>query len=93
LHFSGYVNTQTGSDCTLIISVNGKTKPIHYASGTDKDFIEDFEISSFETPEIRMTVFVLAQRGPKAANAQPAIDILAIDTDLTVAKKRKRKKK
>ena len=39
-----------------------------------------------------MTVFARAQRGPKALDAQPPINIVAIDTDLTLAQKRKTKK-
>lgn len=87
-YFQGYVSTSPGAQGILFIRVNGENKIVKFGPKSDRSFLEKVNFSSTSASEIRMTVFLLAEREGQHQNASAYLNVSTIDTDASVAKKR-----
>ena len=85
---SGYVVTTEGSQGTLLFSVNGQNTLTKFAAKSDKSFVQRLDFKAKSASEIRMTVFLLAERDAQYPNAAAYLNVSTIDTDAALAKQR-----
>jgi hypothetical protein len=86
---SGFVVTNAGSEATLLFSVNGKNTVVKFPPKSDKSFVQKLDIKTAYASEIRMTVFLLAERDSTNPQTAAFLGVNAIDNDLAVANKKK----
>jgi hypothetical protein len=91
LFVSGYVVTTSKAGATLLFSVNGQQTVTSFGPNADKSFIQRLDFRAPATSELRMTVFLLADRDGTAPAAY--LNVNAIDTDVAQIKKRATAKK
>ncbi len=85
---SGYVVTTEGSQGTLLFIVNGQNTLTKFAAKSDKSFVQRLDFKAKSASEIRMTVFLLAERDAQYPNAAAYLNVSTIDTDAALAKQR-----
>ena len=85
---SGYVVTTEGSQGTLLFSVNGQNTLTKFAAKLDQSFVKRLDFKAKSGSEIRMTVFLLAERDAQYPNAAAYLNVSSIDTDAALAKQR-----
>jgi hypothetical protein len=86
LYASGYVLTMSKAGATLLFSVNGQNTVTSFGPNADKSFVHPLYFKTSSADEIRMTVFLLAEREGQEPAAY--LNVFAIDTDAAQAKKR-----
>lgn len=85
---NGYVLTEEGAHGTLLFSVNGQNTLVRFGPKSDRSFLQKLDFKAASASDIRMTVFLLAERDGKYPGASAYLNVSAIDTDLAAAKKR-----
>jgi hypothetical protein len=91
-YFQGFALATKGADCSLIITINGKTKTFSFKPGTDGSFLKTVAIDEARSLDIRMTINLVTARAGGSDGVTHLI-LNTIDTDLVKAKARKPKKK
>jgi hypothetical protein len=85
---SGFVSTSKGAQGTLVFSVNGKNSVASFSPGTQQSFVQELQFGGEYVSDARMTVYLLAERDSKTADAEAFLNVTAIDTDLALAQQR-----
>jgi hypothetical protein len=85
---SGYVVTTEGSQGTLLFSVNGQNTLTKFGAKLDQSFVKRLDFKAKSASEIRMTVFLLAERDARYPNAAAYLNVSNIDTDAALAKQK-----
>ena len=85
---SGFVLTGEGTSGTLVFSINGQNTVTKFAAGMNKDFVQRLNFRTKYASEVRITVFLLAERD-SAGQGAAFLGVNAIDTDTGLAKKPK----
>lgn len=78
---SGFVLTQKGANGHLVFSVNDQTTVADFTGDSNTDFVQQFKYKVGSASEVRMTVFLLADRD-SASDSAVHLNVLAIDTDI-----------
>jgi hypothetical protein len=86
LFVSGFVLTTSRAGATLLFTVNGQNIVTSFGPNADKSFIQPLEFRASSTSEIRMSIFLLAEREGQGPAAY--LNVSAIDTDAALARKR-----
>jgi len=84
------VNNEGGRS-TLVFTVNGQSTIRSFAPNSDisdSDFVQQVDYVAESTSEIRLTVFLLAERDGQAQGAPSTLLVDTIDTDLAIAQSR-----
>jgi hypothetical protein len=84
-HVQGYAFTNGGGRATLLFGVNGQNTVASFAPNTDSDSFPQFDYATESTSEIRLTVFLQAERDGQFQDAAAHINIIAIDIGLDQA--------
>jgi len=78
---SGAVITKKAANGHLIVTLNEQTTAVDFPPETDKSFIQTIKYKVGYSPEVRITVFLVADRDSKSDGAVN-LTVSAIDTDL-----------
>ena len=78
---SGFVSAEKGANGHLVFSVNNQTTVADFTANSDKDFIQQLKCKIGSESEVRITVFLLADRD-STSDAAVHLNVLAIDTDI-----------
>jgi hypothetical protein len=78
---SGFVLTQKGANGHLVFSVNDQTTVADFTENSDKDFVQPLKYKVGSASEVRITVFLIADRDSTSDSAVH-LNVLAIDTDI-----------
>jgi hypothetical protein len=78
---SGFVLTQKGANGHLVFSVNDQTTVADFAENSNTDFTQQLKYKVGSASEVRMTVFLLADRDSTSDSAVH-LNVTAIDTDI-----------
>lgn len=87
------VTADEGAGGLLMLSVNDQQTVTHFKKTSEKDVLVQLKYRAKNTGDIRLTVFLLAERDAAHPKALALIHALTIDTDLAIAKKRMKDKK
>ena len=79
---SGYVATEKGANGHLLFSVNDQSWSVDFPEGSDNDFVQQFNYKVGSASELRITIFLLADRD-SASDAGVSLNVLSIDTDVS----------
>jgi len=85
LFASGFALTGPDSTATLLFVVNGQHKAVRFGPNTERSFVEKIDYRGARTSEIRMSVFLLAERSSSNPNGLSFLRVATIDTDTAVA--------
>ncbi len=77
---SGFVSSQEGANGHLLFSVNDQSMVVDFPKNSDNDFVQQFNYKVGSASELRISVFLLADRDSKSG-AAVNLNVLAIDTD------------
>jgi len=83
---SGFAFSEKGANGHLVFSINDQTTVVDFPGNSDQDFVQQLKFKVGSASEVRLTVFLWADRESKS-DATVKLNVLAIDTDL--AKHRK----
>ena len=78
---SGYVATEKGANGHLLFSVNDQSMVVDFPENSNSDFVEQLNYHVGPASELRITVFLLADRD-STSDAAVALNVLSIDTDV-----------
>ena len=85
LFASGFALTGPDSTATLLFVVNGQHKVVRFGPNTERSFVEKIDYRGGRTSEIRMNVFLLAERSSSNPNGLSFLRVVTIDTDTALA--------
>ena len=77
---SGFVASEEGANGHLLFSVNDQSMVVDFPKNSDNDFVQQFNYKVGSASELRISVFLLADRDSKSG-AAVNLNVLAIDTD------------
>ena len=77
---SGFVLSQEGANGHLLFSVNDQSMVVDFPKNSNNDFVQQFNYKVGSASELRISVFLLADRDSKSG-AAVNLNVLAIDTD------------
>jgi hypothetical protein len=80
-----------GAEAALVLAVNDKTTVMRFPPGTDKEVLVQLKYRAKTASDIRLTLFLLAERDQAHPKAGATVHVSAIDTDLALAKQRLKK--
>ena len=69
LFASGFALTDQGASATLLFNVNGQYTAVAFPPGSDGEFVQELDYAADAAPEIRLTVFLLAEHESGNPNA------------------------
>jgi hypothetical protein len=78
---SGFVFSENGANGHLVFSINDQTTVVDFPGNLEKDFVQQLKFKVGSASEVRLTVFLLADRDSKS-DATVKLNVLAIDTDI-----------
>jgi hypothetical protein len=78
---SGFVATEKGANGHLLFSVNDQTIAADFPGNSKSDFVQQLKYKAGDAAEVRITVFLLADRDSTSDSAV-SLNVLAIDTDI-----------
>lgn len=78
---SGFAFSEKEANAHLVFSVNNQTTVVDFPADSNADFVHELKYTAGETTDVRMTVFLLADRGTNSDSAVH-INVTAIDTDM-----------
>jgi hypothetical protein len=78
---SGFVFSEKGGNGHLVFSINDQTMVADFPGNSNQDFVQQLKFKVGSASEVRLTVFLLADRESKS-DATVKLNVLAIDTDL-----------
>jgi hypothetical protein len=79
---SGFVFSQQGANGHLLFSVNDQSMIVDFPQNSNNDFVQQLNYKVGDASELRITVFLLADRD-STSGAAVNLNVLAIDTDIT----------
>lgn len=82
---SGFALTGADSTATLVFVVNGQHKIVRFGPNTDRSFVEKIDYRGARNSEIRMSLFLLAERNSSHPNGLSFLRVITIDTDTALA--------
>ena len=85
------VTADEGAGGLLMLNVNDQQTITRFKKTSEKEVLVQLKYRAKNTGDIRLTVFLLAERDAAHPKAPVLIHALAIDSDLAVASKRKKK--
>jgi len=77
---SGFVLSQEGANGHLLFSVNDQSMVVDFPINSNNDFVQQFKYKVDSASELRISVFLLADRDSKSG-AAVNLNVLTIDTD------------
>jgi hypothetical protein len=77
----GFVLTETGANGHLLFSVNDQTMVVDFPENSDDSFLKQFSYKAGNASELRISVFLLADRD-STSNEGVNLSVTAIDTDV-----------
>lgn len=83
----GAVITQEGATATMVFSVNGQTVVADFPKAADESLVKEFKFKSAAASECRLSVFLLAGRDAKNADAEAYLNVMSIDATIQAGKK------
>jgi len=89
--FTASVTADEGAGGLLMLNVNDQQTITRFKKTSEKEVLVQLKYRAKNTGDIRLTVFLLAERDAAHPKAPVLIHGLAIDSDLAVASKRKKK--
>jgi hypothetical protein len=89
--FTASITADEGAGGLLMLNVNDKQTITRFKKTSEKEVLVQLKYRAKNTGDIRLTVFLLAERDAAHPKAPALIHALAIDSDLAVASKRKKK--
>lgn len=78
---SGFVSAEKGANGHLVFGVNEQTMVTDFTANSDKDFIQQLKYKVGSASEVRITIFLLADRDSTSDSAVH-LNVTAIDTDI-----------
>lgn len=78
---SGFAATQAGANGHLLFSVNDQSMVVDFPENSNSDFVKQLNYQVGPASELRITVFLLADRD-STSDAAVALNVLSIDTDV-----------
>jgi hypothetical protein len=78
---SGFAFSEQAGNGHLVFSVNDQTMVADFPGKSDQEFVQEFKFKARSASEVRLTVFLLADRESKS-DATVKLNVTAIDTDL-----------
>jgi hypothetical protein len=78
---SGFVLSQKGANGHLLFSVNDQTLVVDFPENSNTDFVQQLKYKVGYASELRISVFLLADRDSKS-DAAVNLSVQAIDTDI-----------
>ena len=78
---SGFAFSEKAGNGHLVFSVNDQTMVADFPGKSDQEFVQEFKFKARSASEVRLTVFLLADRESKS-DATVKLNVTAIDTDL-----------
>ncbi|TMI99990.1 MAG: hypothetical protein E6G97_20590 [Alphaproteobacteria bacterium] len=85
------ITAEDGAGGLLMVNVNDQQTITRFKKTSEKEVLVQLKYRAKNTGDIRLTVFLLAERDAAHPKAAALIHALAIDSDLAVASKRKKK--
>jgi len=86
---NGFVVTEPGSNAVLVLSVNDKQVVTNFAPGMDNQaFTVSLKYRAKSVSDIRLSVYLLAERDSAHPDASALVAITDISSDAALAKKR-----
>jgi len=79
---SGNVFSQEGANGHLLFSVNDQSMVVDFPKNSDNDFVQQLNYKVGSASELRISVFLLADRDSKS-DAVVSLNVLAIDAQIT----------
>jgi hypothetical protein len=77
---SGFIASESGANGHMLFSINDQTTVADFSGALEQDFLQQLKFKPGSASEVRLTVFLLADRDSKS-NASVTMNVLAIDTD------------
>ena len=78
---SGFISSQEGANGHLLFSVNDQSMVVDFPENSNSDFVKQLNYQVGPASELRITVFLLADRD-STSDAAVALNVLSIDTDV-----------
>ena len=78
---SGFVFSEREATAHLLFSINDQSTVIDFPANSETDFVHELKYTPREAADVRMTVFLLADRDSNSDSAVH-INVTAIDTDM-----------
>ena len=78
---SGFVASENGANGHLVFSINDQTMFVDFPGNLEKSFVQQFKFKVGSASEVRLTIFLLADRDSKS-DATVKLNVDAIDTDV-----------
>lgn len=78
---SGFVAGESGANGHLLFSINDQTTVVDFPGNLEKSFIQQLKFKASTASEVRLTIFLLADRDSKS-DATVKLIVNAIDTDI-----------
>jgi len=76
----GSVICENGANAHLVLSINDQTTVVDFPGGSDTSFIHQMSFKVGSASEVRITVFLLADRDSKSGS-EAILRVVSIDTD------------
>jgi hypothetical protein len=83
---SGFVLSQKGASGHLLFSINDQTVVVDFPENSNNDFVQQLKFKVGYASELRIRVFLLADRDSKS-DAAVNLSVQAIDTDIVKHKR------
>ena len=80
-NIAGFVGGEKGANAHLLFSVNDQTMVVDFPENSNTDFSQQLKYKVGNASELRITVFLLADRD-STSDAAVALNVLSIDTDV-----------
>jgi hypothetical protein len=80
-----------GAEAALVLAVNDKTTVMRFPPGIDKEVLVQLKYRAKTASDIRLTLFLLAERDQAHPKTGATVHVSAIDTDLALAQRRLKK--
>jgi len=78
---SGFSLSEKAGNGHLVFSINDQTMVADFPGKSDQEFVQQLKYKAGSESEVRLTVFLLADRDSKS-DASVSLNVTAIDTDL-----------
>jgi hypothetical protein len=82
-NLQGFVFTETGANGHLLFSVNDQTMVVDFPENSNDSFLKQFSYKVGNPSELRITVFLLADRD-STSNGGVNLSVASIDTDVLI---------
>jgi hypothetical protein len=84
---SGFVLTNVGTNAAVVFSINGQSKIVRFGANENREFIVELRHRAKVAGDIRLSIFLLAERDEKNPTEGVFINVLTVDSDLALQRK------